>query len=286
MSGFEVRPVDGLPEVRAGDDLAAVIYTATPWLAEDDIVVVSSKIVSKAAGLLQAASDREQAIDDESVREVARRGATRIVVTRHGLVMAAAGVDASNVEVGHVLTLPRDPDGSARALRAALQSAIGGPTRIAVVITDTMGRPWRDGLVDVAIGVAGLAVVDDYRGRSDSYGNELAMTMTAIADEVAAAADLTKGKLARVPVAVVRGLGHLVTDADGPGAGLLVRPVEQDMFVLGAVEAAELGVRAGLDRDAAARTSVEEIRAIAERAISSYVESVAASGTHPPDSAP
>ena len=307
MSGFEVRPIDGLPEVLPGTDLAALILDACPWLADGDIVVVSSKIVSKAEGLLRAAVDREAAIDADSVREVARRGPTRIVVTRQGLVMAAAGVDASNVESGHVLSLPPDPDDSARRLRAALHSALGPSARVGVIITDTMGRAWRDGLVDVAIGAAGLAVVDDFRGRVDPYGNELAMTVTALADEIAAAADLVKGKLSRVPVAVVRGLGHLVQAADGPGAVVLVRPIAQDMFVLGAAEAAALGVRAAighlttaqsgaghaLERVGRAALTADEVRALAEAAIASYIARHATSGpagspadTHGPASSP
>ena len=154
---------------------------------------------------------------------MARRGALRIVRTRHGLVLAAAGVDASNTARGTVLLLPVDPDGSARALRRAIQDRLA--VRVAVVITDTAGRAWREGLVDIAIGVAGLAPLDDLRGQVDPYGNELTATITAVADEVAAAAELVKGKFSGVPVAVVRGLGHLVLDADGPGAAGLSLPV-------------------------------------------------------------
>lgn len=166
---------------------------------------------------------------------VARRGPARIVENRNGFVMAAAGVDASNTAPGTVLLLPEDPDASARALRAGLQRLTG--RRLAVVVTDTFGRPWRNGLTDVAIGAAGLTVLEDHRGRTDSHGNELTLTVTATADELAAAADLVKGKATGVPVAVVRGLGHLVTAEDGEGARPLVRPAVDDMFRLGTSEA-------------------------------------------------
>jgi coenzyme F420-0:L-glutamate ligase / coenzyme F420-1:gamma-L-glutamate ligase len=245
--GFSVRGVPGLPEVRPGDDLAALLAAALAdraqnasepgglGLRDGDILLVTSKVVSKAEGRMLRAADREAAIDAETVRVVARRGSTRIVENRQGLVMAAAGVDASNTAPGTVLLLPEDPDGSARALRAALRERTGA--EIAVVITDTFGRPWRNGLTDVAIGAAGLAVVDDHRGRSDTHGNELTATVTATADELASAGDLVKGKAAGLPVALVRGLAHLVTAEDGPGARALVRSAVDDMFRLGTSEA-------------------------------------------------
>ncbi|RJK95373.1 coenzyme F420-0:L-glutamate ligase [Vallicoccus soli] len=245
-TGLEVLPVHGLPEVRPGDDLAALVADAVE-LADGDVVVVTSKVVSKAEGRVLAAPDREAAVEAETVRVVARRGATRIVETRHGLVLAAAGVDASNTPAGTVLLLPEDPDASARGLRAAL----GRRTRrrLAVVVTDTAGRAWREGLVDLAIGVAGLDPLEDHRGRRDPYGNPLGATVTAVADEVAAAAELVKGKLAGVPVAVVRGLAARVGEEDGPGARALVRPAEHDMFRLGSrdVLAARRTVRSFTD---------------------------------------
>ncbi|MEU9132662.1 coenzyme F420-0:L-glutamate ligase [Kitasatospora sp. NPDC048540] len=229
-----VHPVRGLPEIEPGADLAELIAKAGEF-EDGDILLVTSKIVSKAEGRLLRADDREAAIDAETVRVVARRGATRIVENRNGLVMAAAGVDASNTAPGTVLLLPEDPDASARALRAGLRRLTG--RRLAVVITDTFGRPWRNGLTDVAIGAAGLPVLDDHRGRTDSHGNRLAMTVTATADELAAAADLVKGKATGTPVAVVRGLAGLVTAEDGEGARALVRPAADDMFRLGTSEA-------------------------------------------------
>ena len=145
------------------------------------------------------------------MRVVATRGAARIVQTRHGLVLAAAGVDDSNSEPGTVVLLPEDPDASARALRAALADRLG--VRLGVIITDTLGRPWRVGQTDTAIGLAGLAPVLDHRGHADPYGNPLEVTMPAVADEIAGAGDLVKGKLGKIPVAIVRGLAHLVTAA-------------------------------------------------------------------------
>ena len=228
MTAYAVHPVVGLPEVTTGDDLAELVATAAPDLADGDILVVTSKIVSKAEGRTLAAGDREAAIDAETVRVVARRGATRIVETRHGLVMAAAGVDASNTPEGTVVLLPLDPDASARTLRAGLADRLG--VNVGVIVSDTFGRPWRTGLTDVAIGVAGLEPLDDHRGRVDGHGNTLEQTVVAVADELAGAADLVKGKLGGVPVAVVRGLGHLVVAGDGPGAVALVRPANEDMF--------------------------------------------------------
>ncbi|BFV58992.1 coenzyme F420-0:L-glutamate ligase [Kitasatospora sp. CMC57] len=231
---ISVLPVAGLPEVTTDADLAELIAKAGEF-EDGDILLVTSKIVSKAEGRLLHAADREAAIDAETVRVVARRGPARIVENRNGLVMAAAGVDASNTAPGTVLLLPLDPDASARVLRAGLQRLTG--RRLAVVITDTFGRPWRNGLTDVAIGAAGLAVLDDHRGRRDSHGNELALTVTATADELAAAGDLVKGKTSGVPVAVVRGLGALVTGEDGEGVRPMVRPAADDMFRLGTSEA-------------------------------------------------
>lgn len=185
------------------------------------------------------AADREAAIDAETVRVVARRGALRIVENRQGLIMAAAGVDASNTPAGTVLLLPEDPDASARAIRDGLRDALG--VVVGVVVTDTFGRPWRTGLTDVAIGAAGVRVLDDLRGGTDAYGNPLSATVVATADELAAAGDLVKGKASGLPVAVVRGLPHVVTSTDaeddGLGARALVRSGRDDMFRLGTSEA-------------------------------------------------
>ncbi|WP_344445415.1 coenzyme F420-0:L-glutamate ligase [Kitasatospora nipponensis] len=240
---LEVLPLEGLPEIEAGADLGALIAkaaTGTTDLRHGDILLVTSKIVSKAEGRLLHADDREAAIDAETVRLIARRGRTRIVENRQGLVMAAAGVDASNTPPGTVLLLPEDPDGSARAIRARIQELTG--RQVAVLVTDTFGRPWRNGLTDVAIGAAGLDVLEDHRGRTDSHGNELAMTVTATADELAAAGDLVKGKATGTPVALVRGLPGLVTEQDGDGIRPMIRPVEEDMFRLGTSEAVRTAV--------------------------------------------
>ena len=232
-AGFSVTAVEGLPEVQAGADLAALIAEAEPGLADGDILVVTSKIVSKAEGRA-VRGDREAAIDAEMVRLVARRGPTRIVETRHGLVLAAAGVDVSNTEPGTVVLLPTDPDGSARRLRAGVRQRLG--VRVGVIVSDTMGRPWRTGQTDTAIGAAGLRPLRDHRGHPDSFGMPLEVTIAAVADELAAAADLVKGKTAGTPVAVVRGLAGLVTDADGPGARALIRPPADDMFRFGSAD--------------------------------------------------
>jgi coenzyme F420-0:L-glutamate ligase / coenzyme F420-1:gamma-L-glutamate ligase len=233
VTELQVWAPDGLPEIVAGDDMAALVETSTADrpLRDGDVVVVTSKAVSKAEGRV-VRMDREEAITAETVRVVARRGPTRIVETRHGLVLAAAGVDASNTEAGTVVLLPVDPDASARALRSALRARLG--VDVAVVVTDTMGRAWRNGLVDQAVGVAGLAPLDDLRGQVDAHGNRLDMTITAVADEIAAATELVKGKLAGRPVAIVRGLAHRLTAGHGPGAAALVRPAVEDMFRAGA----------------------------------------------------
>jgi coenzyme F420-0:L-glutamate ligase / coenzyme F420-1:gamma-L-glutamate ligase len=231
-----VLPVAGLPEVEAGADLGALICDAAlagPDLADGDILVITSKIVSKAEDRV-VAGDRDSAIKAETVRVVARRGATTISQTRHGLVMAAAGVDESNTAPGTVVLLPVDPDASAEALRKSITERAGA--RIGVIITDTMGRPWRAGQTDTAIGAAGIVPLRDHRGQPDTFGKVLDVTVAAVADEIAAAADLVKQKTTGVPVAIVRGLSHLVTDAAGPGAAALIRPAEEDMFRLGAAD--------------------------------------------------
>ncbi len=248
---FSVFAVDGIPEIVAGDDLATVIGEAIAAAVEGgleagDIVVVSSKIVSKAEGRVIRAEDREQAITDETVRVVATRehpgGVTRIVENRLGIVAAAAGVDASNTPLGTVLLLPEDPDASAAALRAALETRFG--VALGVVITDTLGRPWRQGQTDVAIGGSGVRLLEDLRGSTDAEGRTLEVTVPAVGDEIAAAADLVKRKNAGLPVAIVRGLGHLL-DAGAAGARSIIRPPGEDMFRLGTDEAWREGFEAG-----------------------------------------
>jgi coenzyme F420-0:L-glutamate ligase / coenzyme F420-1:gamma-L-glutamate ligase len=242
--GLEILPVQGLPEFRPGDDVTAAIAAAAPWLRSGDVVVVTSKIFSKAEGrLVPAPTDpderdalRRRLIDGETERVLARKGKTLIVASKLGIVQAAAGVDGSNVRTDELALLPVDPDGSAARLREGLRSRLG--VEVAVVVTDTMGRSWRVGQTDVAIGSAGLTVVHRYAGAFDSEGNELFVTEVAVADEVAGAADLVKGKLGALPVAVVRGLGPR---DDGSTARDLVRPMEEDLFRLGADEAIAQG---------------------------------------------
>ncbi|GIF66048.1 hypothetical protein Ais01nite_40830 [Asanoa ishikariensis] len=248
---LEVLPVEGIGDVRPGDDLAAAITAAAPWLRAGDVLVVTSKIVSKAEGSLvdvpidgdERVVARDEVLRAETARPVARRGQTRIVQTHHGFVMASAGIDASNVDRAHLVLLPKDPDASARALRTTLRERHG--LDVAVVISDTMGRPWRNGLTDVALGAAGIPAIRDHRGEVDPYGNELSITQMAVVDELAAAGELVKGKCAQVPVAVVRGyLDPPLPEADGDGAAVLVRGADQDLFSLGTAEARAEGLRA------------------------------------------
>ncbi|HYN93230.1 MAG TPA: coenzyme F420-0:L-glutamate ligase [Pilimelia sp.] len=248
---LEIVPLTGMGEVRPGDDLAAMIVAAGPWLRAGDVLVVTSKVVSKAEGRLVDApaagpardAAREAAITAETARLVARRGPTRIVQTHHGFVMAAAGVDASNVAPDKLVLLPKDPDAAARGLRAALRDRFG--LRVAVIVSDTMGRTWRVGLTDVALGAAGLPPVRDHRGEVDPYGNELQLTQMAIVDEMAGAAELVKGKHDGVPVAVVRGYPGLTGgEPDGPGVAALIRDPAEDLFSLGTAEARAEGLRA------------------------------------------
>lgn len=257
-----VWALPGMPEVRAGADLAALIIAAAGRtgepLADGDILVVTSKIVSKAEGRTVIADDREAAITAETVRVVATReraggGVTRIVQNRLGIVGAAAGVDASNTDPGTVLLLPVNPDASARALAASLRRETGA--EIGVVVSDTLGRPWRDGQTDIAIGAAGVHVFDQLQGSVDSAGKPLVVTLPCVADELASAADLVKGKLSGCPVAVVRGMGRLVGPLTLPGAATIVRAAEKDMFRLGADEAHREGFDEGY---AAGRAAVEQ----------------------------
>ncbi|WP_026918318.1 coenzyme F420-0:L-glutamate ligase [Gordonia shandongensis] len=245
-AGLEILPVTGLGEFGPHSDVAAEIAAAAPWLADDDIVVVTSKVFSKTEGRMVAAPTdpderdafRRTLIDEETVRIVARRNRTLITANRNGLVQAAAGVDGSNVRTDQIALLPVDPDASAARLRAAFAADHG--LSVAVIVTDTMGRAWRTGQTDVAIGAAGIAVSHGYDGVDDAYGNTLMVTDIAVADEIAAAADLVKGKLDGVPVAVVRGM---TPRDDGTTARDLVRDLDDDMFRLGVEEALDQGRR-------------------------------------------
>ena len=247
MSRIEALALEGLPEIAAGDALAPLVAVAAEphgGLGPQDLVVVAHKIVSKSEGavvelgavrptararFLAAEHDKDpravQVVLDQSAAILRAERGVLICRTRHGFVCANAGVDASNAGApDRVVTLPRDPDASARALRAAL------PGRPAVVIADSFGRAWRHGQCDVAIGVAGLAPLEDWRGRTDAGGRELRATWIAVADEAAAAADLVRDKTSRTPAVLVRGLGRHVSAVDGPGAAALLRPVAEDLF--------------------------------------------------------
>lgn len=242
--GLNILPVRGLPDIRPGDDLVSIVRAAAPWIVDGDVLLITSKIVSKSEGrLVSSPTDpaerdafRRQLIDRETVRLVAQRGLTKIVENKLGIVAAAAGIDASNVRADEIALLPEDPDlSAARMVQAFADLGI----RIGVVITDTQGRAWREGVTDVAIGAAGVEVLTDHRGGVDEFGNELVVTQVAIGDEMAAAADLVKGKLSGVPVAVVRGL-----DVSGTGTGRsLIRAAEDDFFRLGTDLAVEQGRR-------------------------------------------
>jgi coenzyme F420-0:L-glutamate ligase / coenzyme F420-1:gamma-L-glutamate ligase len=252
MSGggaeVRIRPVLGLPEIAAGDPLGELIAARAGALADGDVVVVSQKVVSKAEGrtrrlssVIPGAEARKlamvlgkepnlvQLILEESAAVVRAERGVLIVETHHGLVCANAGIDSSNVgDPGSVLLLPEDPDASARRLRAEIGGGAGAT--FGVVIADSFGRAWRIGQAEVAIGCAGLAPLDDWRGRRDTAGRELIATQIAIADEAAGAADLVRDKAAAVPAAVVGGLGRWVTEEDGPGAEAIRRPREEDLF--------------------------------------------------------
>lgn len=243
---LRILPITGLPEFRPGDDLAEHIADRAPWLEDGDVLVVTSKIIAKVEGrIVEAPLDPEERdamrralVEQEAVRVLARKGRTLITENKLGIVQAASGIDGSNVEQGELVLLPADPDASAKALRSALAERLG--VQVAVVVTDTMGRAWRNGQTDTAIGSSGLRVLHDYAGAVDGQGNELQVTQVAIADELAAAADLVKGKLGGVPVAVVRGLP--ITD-DGSSAVDLLRGGTDDLFWLGTAEAIEQGRR-------------------------------------------
>lgn len=254
---FSVLAVPGIPEVRAGDDLGSLLHDALSraaiGLQPGDILVVASKIIAKAEGLRRASS-RDEAIEAETLRVVAERRAgdrvTRVVESAAGPVMAAAGVDESNVgDDGGVLLLPHDPDAAASRLLAQLERALHWPENepLGVIVSDTAGRPWRAGVIDFALGSAGVTVLDDHRGGRDADGRELSVTVIAVADAIAAAADLVKGKSGALPVAIVRGLPWATTSPEAPAARSLVRTGPGDWFRSGPVEAVRnaLGVPPG-----------------------------------------
>jgi coenzyme F420-0:L-glutamate ligase/coenzyme F420-1:gamma-L-glutamate ligase len=281
-----LTPLLGFPEVRRGDILADVVLKVLRHnaieLLDGDILVVSSKIASKALGLSAPVEEREKLVLSQTVRVVAERmtplGVTRVVETLAGPVMAAAGVDASNTaDESILLVLPDDPDAVAADIRDGIQTSwatlSGLHIRLGVVLSDTAGRPWRIGQVDFALGAAGIRVVDDLRGSVDADGRTLWVTERCIADEIAAAADLVKGKASGVPVAHIRGLGQFVYEHESIcGAGPLVRTGPGDWFGLGQAEAvrAALGVVAGsatADEIGIASIDPEDVAARAGRAL-------------------
>jgi coenzyme F420-0:L-glutamate ligase/coenzyme F420-1:gamma-L-glutamate ligase len=240
---IRARAIGGLPEVRPGDDLAALIAGAEPGLGAGDVVVIAHKVVSKAEGRIRVLADIEpgtearaladrlhkdarqvQAVLDET-SEIVRDERVLICRTRHGFVCANAGVDASNVAADVVVLLPADPDESARAIQATLEREFN--RRVAVVVSDTFGRPWREGITNVAIGVAGIAPLIDYRGKMDTHGRPLKVTVIAIADELASAAELVMQKTAGLPVVIIRGFTYATRTAS---ARELIRPAEIDLF--------------------------------------------------------
>lgn len=240
MQRLEVIPVPGIPEVGRGADLAGMIAEAVSDLGESllthDVVVVTQKIVSKAEGAMVPVDpddplSHKPLVERESVRILRRRGELIISETRHGFVCANAGIDLSNVERGQAALLPDDPDRSARRLRDGLRGRLGA--EVAVIVSDTFGRPWRRGVTDVAIGSAGIRPVLDLRGTQDAYGRELQVTEVAIVDEIAGAADLVMGKATGVPVAIVRGVDPAAFDPDPGRAGVVsdvVRSPSEDLF--------------------------------------------------------
>jgi coenzyme F420-0:L-glutamate ligase/coenzyme F420-1:gamma-L-glutamate ligase len=231
MSRISIFGIPGLPELEPGDDLAAMIVDAISGegleLADNDILVITHKVVSKQEGRIVEIPTEEAyraVIAEESVSIIRRRGDLVIAQTRHGFICANAGVDRSNVAAGYALLLPIDPDRSAHRLRTLIARATGAD--IGVVITDTFGRPWRRGLVDVAIGVSGVTAIVDLKGTTDTHGNELNVTEVNVVDEIAAAADLVMGKATGIPVAIVRGLA---VSGDGRATDI-VRPATEDLF--------------------------------------------------------
>ena len=232
MTRLEVFPVEGLPEVQRGDDLAGLIAVAEPGLRDGDVVVVTQKVVSKAEGAMARIDTTDPRghkaiVEAESVRIIRRRGDLIISETKHGFVCANAGVDLSNVEEGWAALLPEDSDRSARRIRDGLRAALG--VDVGVIVSDTFGRPWRRGLTDVAIGCAGIRAVVDLRGTTDSRGRELQVTEVCVVDELAAAAELVMGKADGIAAAVVRGvdpawLGRGEVHAE------VVRPPQEDLF--------------------------------------------------------
>lgn len=262
---LQAWPLQGIGEIAPGDDLAAIIVDhLDEALIDGDVIVVTSKVISKAAGLATT-GDRESLLEAQTDRVVARRGQTRIVRTYSGLTLAAAGIDASNVEVGTVIPLPPDPDASARGIRARLRELTG--LQLGVIVSDTVGRAWRIGQTDIAIGASGIATSLSFEGAEDSYGNVLAVTAPAIADEIAGMADIVAGKLSGLPVVVVRGLPAEWLGDDATGAAALIRDEESDMFGLGVRDAVLVAAGNGDTRGFPAPDDDHDLLALAREGV-------------------
>ena len=232
MSRLELFGIEGVPVVRPGDDLAGLLVAACPDLRDGDVLVVASKVVAKAEGKLEAVDPHDPLshkplVEREAVRVLRRRGDLLITETKHGFVCANSGIDRSNVEDGTVVLLPDDPDRSARRLRDAIRARAG--VDVAVIVSDTFGRTWRRGLTDVALGCAGIGAVLDLRGSTDTYGHELQVTVVAVVDEIAGAAELVMGKSTGICAAVVRGIDRAWL-RQGSVREEIVRPPHEDLF--------------------------------------------------------
>ena len=233
MAAVTITPIEGVAEAKPGDDVAALIGDAIETgttLEDGDVLVVTHKLISKAEGRVVELPDdgpdsHRYLVEQEAARIIRRRGPLVIAQTRHGFICANAGVDRSNAGHARAILLPEDPDRSANRLRLRLQHRFG--VTIAVVVTDTFGRVWRRGLVDVAIGVAGMEAIDDLRGTVDTFGRPLEVSEVAVVDEVAGAADLVMGKATGIPAAIVRGVSWKPSEA---GIAPLIRPAGEDMF--------------------------------------------------------